>query len=53
MTTKNLGKKSVVDDTFDEIDKRLSVLNPETIDWIKQIIMNHITEAYNRGKASE
>jgi hypothetical protein len=44
-------KKSVVDDTFKEIDVKMSILNNETKDWIKQKLMEHITEAYLRGKA--
>lgn len=41
---------SIVDKTFKEIDEKLSILNTETIDWIKAKIMWHITEAYERGK---
>lgn len=44
-------KKSVVEDTFNEIDTKFSkILNEKTIDWIKQKILWHISEAYERGK---
>jgi len=47
----NNENKSIIDDTFKEIDKKFkSILNDSTINWIKTIIMSHITEAYNRGK---
>jgi len=42
-------EKSVIDKTFEEIDSKLSVLNKETIDWIKQKIIFHINEAFLRG----
>ena len=37
------------DDTFNEIDEKLSILNKETVDWIKQKMLFHISEAYERG----
>jgi len=43
-------KGSVVDDTFDEIDKKFNNLSEESISWIKQKILWHISEAYERGK---
>ena len=46
---KNINKSSVVDDTFKEIDDKLSILNKETVEWIKQKILFHISEAYERG----
>ena len=42
--------KMVADDTFKEIDKKLIIINKETKDWLKQKILWHITEAYERGK---
>jgi hypothetical protein len=45
-----MEKKSVVDDTFKELDTKLSILNKETVDWIKQKMLYHINEAYERGK---
>ena len=44
---------SVVDKTFKEIDERLSILNKETLNWLKQSIMTHISEAYERGKSEK
>ena len=44
---------SVVDDTFKELDVKLSIINKETKDWLKQKILWHITEAYERGKADK
>jgi len=44
---------SVVDDTFKELDEKLSIINKETKDWLKQKILWHISEAYERGKASK
>ena len=44
---------SVVDDTFKEIDEKLSILDKEIKSWIKQKIMWHIAEAFERGKACE
>ena len=44
---------SVVDDTFKELDEKLSIINKETKDWLKQKIMWHISEAYERGKAGK
>lgn len=41
---------SIVEETFKELDEKLSVINKETRDWIKLKIMWHITEAYDRGK---
>ena len=41
---------SVVDSTFKELDERLSILDKDTINFIKIKILNHITEAYERGK---
>ena len=46
---KNINKSSVVDDTFKEIYDKLSILNKETVEWIKQKIHFHISEAYERG----
>lgn len=45
--------KSIVDETFKEIDEKLSIINKETKDWLKLKIMWHITEAYKRGKHSK
>jgi hypothetical protein len=39
-----------VQDTFDEMDKKLSILNKETISWLKQKVMWHISEAFERAK---
>jgi len=44
---------SVVDDTFKELDEKLSIINKETKDWLKQKILWYISEAYNRGKADK
>jgi len=44
---------SVVDDTFKELDEKLKIINKETKDWLKQKIMWHISEAYERGKAGK
>ena len=44
---------SVVDETFKELDEKLSIINKETKDWLKQKILWHITEAYERGKAGK
>jgi hypothetical protein len=52
-SSENIINESVTDKTFDEIDEKLSILNEETISWIKGKIMFHISEAYNRGKNSE
>ena len=41
---------SIVDDTFKELDEKLSIVNKETKDWLKQKILWHISEAYERGK---
>ena len=41
---------SIVDDTFKELDEKLSIINKETKDWLKQKILWHISEAYERGK---
>ena len=41
---------SVVDSTFKELDERLSILDKDTINFIKTKILDHITEAYERGK---
>jgi hypothetical protein len=49
MANNNEEKKSVLDITFKEIDEKFSILNKENIDWIKSKIMDHITEAYERG----
>lgn len=46
-------KKSVVDDTFKEIDEKFAILNPESRDWIKMKLMEHISEAYKRGKKEQ
>jgi len=43
-------EKSVVDDTFKEIDLKFAILNKESRDWFKMKLMEHISEAYNRGK---
>jgi hypothetical protein len=45
-----MEKKSVVEETFEELDAKLSILNKETVDWIKQKMLYHISEAYERGK---
>lgn len=42
--------ESVIDATFLEIDKKLEILNEETLTWIKLKIQYHIEEAYRRGK---
>jgi hypothetical protein len=44
---------SVVDDTFKELDEKLSIINKETKDWLKQKILWHISESYERGKAGK
>ena len=44
---------SIVDETFNELDEKLSIINKETKDWLKQKIMWHISEAYERGKAGK
>ena len=44
---------SVVDDTFKELDEKLSIINKETKDWLKQKILWHISEAYERGKVGK
>ena len=44
---------SVVDDTFKELDEKLSIINKETKDWLKQKFLWHILEAYERGKAGK
>ena len=44
---------SIVDETFKELDEKLSVINKVTKNWLKQIILWHISEAYERGKASK
>ena len=44
---------SVVDDTFKELDEKLSIINKETKDWLKQKFLWHISEAYERGKAGK
>ena len=44
---------SVVDETFKELDEKLSIINKETKDWLKQKILWHITEAYERGKSGK
>ena len=41
--------ESIFNDTFLEIDKKLEILNIETIKWIKSKILWHIEEAYKRG----
>ena len=41
---------SVVDNTFKELDERLSILDKDTINFIKTQILDHTTEAYERGK---
>jgi hypothetical protein len=46
-------KDSVVDDTFKELDEKLSIINKETKDWLKQKMLWHISEAYERGKAGK
>ena len=44
---------SVVDDTFKELDEKLSIINKETKDWLKQKILWPISEAYERGKVGK
>ena len=44
---------SIVDETFNELDEKLSIINKETKDWLKQKIMWHISEAYERGKVGK
>jgi len=44
---------SVVDNTFKELDEKLSIINKETKDWLKQRILWHISEAYERGKSDK
>ena len=51
MESKTSG--SVVDETFKELDEKLSIINKETKDWLKQKILMHISEAYERGKAGK
>jgi hypothetical protein len=46
-------KKSVVDDTFKEIDEKFAILSPESRDWFKMKLMEHISEAYQRGKKEQ
>jgi hypothetical protein len=43
-------KGSVVQDTFDEMDIKLSILNKDTISWLKRKVMWHISEAFERAK---
>ena len=45
-----MTKTSIVDDTFKELDEKLTILNKETVDFIKSKILFHISEAYERGK---
>ena len=47
---KTKTKGSIVDDSFKELDEKLSIVNKETKDWLKQKILWHISEAYERGK---
>lgn len=47
---KTATESSVTDHTFKEIDKELSILNNETRAWLKNTILWHISEAYERGK---
>ena len=49
----NNTEKSVVDDTFKEIDEKFAILSSESRDWIKMKLMEHISEAYNRGKKQQ
>ena len=49
----NKTNGSVVDDTFKELDEKLSIINKETKDWLKQKFLWHISEAYERGKAGK
>jgi hypothetical protein len=44
---------SIVDDTFKELDEKLSIINKETKDWLKQKMLWHISEAYERGKSGK
>jgi hypothetical protein len=53
MSGKINNETSVVDETFNKIDEKLSILNKETIDWIKGMVIYHIGEAYDRGKKDE
>lgn len=46
-------KTSVVDDTFKEIDEKFSIINEESKNWIKQKLLFHISEAYERGKKEQ
>lgn len=46
-------KTSVVDDTFKEIDEKFSILSEESKNWIKQKLLFHISEAYERGKKEQ
>lgn len=39
-----------LDKSFDEIDRKLTILSDKAKDWIKMILMTHVTKAYERGK---
>lgn len=43
----NLG--GTLESTFKEIDKRLSILDKFTVEWIKGMIMWHASDGFIRG----
>lgn len=49
----NKDKKSIVDDTFIELNEKFKILSTEGRDWIKSKILWHISEAYERGRKNE
>jgi hypothetical protein len=42
--------KTLIEQTFDEIDEHFSILSSESRSWIKNKLMYHISEAYERGR---
>jgi len=48
--TDDRPKSSVVDYTFKQLDEKFSILDKETKDWLKQTILYHIAESYEKGK---
>ena len=42
-----------MEETFKEIDSKLSILNKETLDWIKSILMTQVSDAFDRGVFQE
>ena len=41
-----------VEDFLKELDNKLSILNKETLDFVKLNILSQISDAYERGKTS-